>query len=233
MNDAQGVGTSALALGNVNQDAVHDSLDREAREEALAAGIGMGNSFSIAAAEATTASADEEDPNMKKFIEKELAKRRGAAAEEGGGGKVKTAEDELWETPDALAVRKVQGEETADRWLTGIVEVQLPTDFQLKSIEETEAAKRKMLDNQRRRNAGLPVDDSKPLAPPRASVVKQPRGAAAVFQRPGNLAHLPNTELDGLRTRNQFPKGFGKKTENYGVLPREFSDSSAFKVSRK
>jgi hypothetical protein len=56
----------------------------------------------------------------------------------------------LWQTPDELSVRKLEGEETADRWLTGIVEVQLPMDYKLKNIEETERAKNKMLEKTRR-----------------------------------------------------------------------------------
>jgi hypothetical protein len=47
----------------------------------------------------------------------------------------KTEEEMLWVTPDNLSVRKMEGEETADRWLTGIVEVQLPMDYKLRNIE--------------------------------------------------------------------------------------------------
>jgi Hepatocellular carcinoma-associated antigen 59 len=33
----------------------------------------------------------------------------------------------------------------AGAWMTGILEVQLPMEFKLKNIEETEAAKKRML----------------------------------------------------------------------------------------
>jgi len=75
---------------------------------------------------------------MVKFIENELAKRRAgmAGADDEDEAAVQLTEEEmLWQTPDELSVRKLEGEETADRWLTGIVEVQLPMDYKLKNIE--------------------------------------------------------------------------------------------------
>ena len=62
----------------------------------------------------------------------ERANRRGAGPSCGGA---KSAEERLWDTPDELRMKKTEGEETADRWLTGIVEVQLPADYKIKNIE--------------------------------------------------------------------------------------------------
>ena len=36
-----------------------------------------------------------------------------------------------------------------DQWMTGIVEVQLPVEFRLQNIEQTEAAKAKLLNKQK------------------------------------------------------------------------------------
>ena len=75
-----------------------------------------------------------------KYIEAELAKRRGAA----GGGEAAAAPVEGWaaaeaalyETPAELRQdspgRGAADTEGADRWLTGITEVQLPVEYKLK-----------------------------------------------------------------------------------------------------
>ncbi len=75
-----------------------------------------------------------------KYIEAELAKRRGAA----GGGEAEAAPVEGWaaaeaalyETPAELRQdspgRGAADQEGADRWLTGITEVQLPVEYKLK-----------------------------------------------------------------------------------------------------
>lgn len=88
----------------------------------------------------TTAFALRSSPRRLKYIEAELAKRRGAA----GGGEAEAvpvegwaaAEAALYETPAELRQdspgRGAADQEGADRWLTGITEVQLPVEYKLK-----------------------------------------------------------------------------------------------------
>ncbi|KAG0576089.1 hypothetical protein M758_5G054200 [Ceratodon purpureus] len=88
-----------------------------------------------------------EDPNMLKYIEQEMAKKRGrelGIVEE--AEEVKAPEDDLYVTPDHLKVRRRNGEESSTQWTTGIAEVQLPIEYKLKNIEETEAAKKQLQD---------------------------------------------------------------------------------------
>ncbi|CAK9218893.1 unnamed protein product [Sphagnum troendelagicum] len=86
-----------------------------------------------------------EDPNMLKYIEQELAKKRGQelgmTSEE-----IKPAEDDLYIIPEHLKVRRRNAEESSTQWTTGIAEVQLPIEYKLKNIEETEAAKKQLQD---------------------------------------------------------------------------------------
>ncbi|BBN18644.1 hypothetical protein MPTK1_8g04210 [Marchantia polymorpha subsp. ruderalis] len=86
-----------------------------------------------------------EDPNMLKYVEQELAKQRGreygVVPEE-----VKPAEDDLYIIPEHLKVRRRNAEESSTQWTTGIAEVQLPIEYKLKNIEETEAAKKQLQD---------------------------------------------------------------------------------------
>ncbi|KAF3326074.1 Hepatocellular carcinoma-associated antigen 59 [Carex littledalei] len=84
-----------------------------------------------------------EDPNMMRYVEQELAKRRGKevdASEEEGKDQV----DELYVVPDHLKVKKRNSEESSTQWTTGIAEVQLPIEYKLRNIEETEAAKKQL-----------------------------------------------------------------------------------------
>lgn len=86
-----------------------------------------------------------EDPNMLKYVEQELAKKRGRDL----GIKIeesKPAEDDLYVIPEHLKVRRRNSEESSTQWTTGIAEVQLPIEFKLKNIEETEAAKKQLQD---------------------------------------------------------------------------------------
>lgn len=56
-----------------------------------------------------------------------------------------TDDETLYATPDHLKVEKTQDPETGSQMLTGIVEVELPIEYKLKNIEDTETAKRKLL----------------------------------------------------------------------------------------
>lgn len=85
-----------------------------------------------------------EDPNMLRYVEQELAKKRGKNidAENQVENEVKRAEDELYKIPEHLKVKKRSSEENSTQWTTGIAEVQLPIEYKLRNIEETEAAKK-------------------------------------------------------------------------------------------
>lgn len=85
-----------------------------------------------------------EDPNMLKYIEQELAKKRGKNIDVNDQveNDLKHAEDELYKIPEHLKVKKRNSEESSTQWTTGIAEVQLPIEYKLKNIEETEAAKK-------------------------------------------------------------------------------------------
>ncbi|XP_050237277.1 protein COP1 SUPPRESSOR 2 [Mercurialis annua] len=86
-----------------------------------------------------------EDPNMLMYVEQELAKRRGKnidATPEQVENELKRAEDELYKIPEHLKVKGRNSEESSTQWTTGIAEIQLPIEYKLKNIEETEAAKK-------------------------------------------------------------------------------------------
>ncbi|KAG0478305.1 hypothetical protein HPP92_013024 [Vanilla planifolia] len=82
-----------------------------------------------------------EDPNMLKYVEQELAKKRGKKVD-CGEKEDKDPMDELYAVPEHLKVRKRNSEESSTQWTTGIAEVQLPIEYKLRNIEETEAAKK-------------------------------------------------------------------------------------------
>ncbi|KAL3536634.1 hypothetical protein ACH5RR_005095 [Cinchona calisaya] len=85
-----------------------------------------------------------EDPNMLRYVEQELAKKRGRNIDIANRVEtdVKRAEDELYEIPEHLKVKRRNSEESSTQWTTGIAEVQLPMEYKLRNIEETEAAKK-------------------------------------------------------------------------------------------
>ncbi|KAL5563822.1 hypothetical protein UlMin_033569 [Ulmus minor] len=85
-----------------------------------------------------------EDPNMLKYVEQELAKKRGKKIDTTDQieNDLKRAEDELYKIPEHLKVKRRNSEESSTQWTTGIAEVQLPIEYKLKNIEETEAAKK-------------------------------------------------------------------------------------------
>ncbi|KAK4372381.1 hypothetical protein RND71_007765 [Anisodus tanguticus] len=86
----------------------------------------------------------EEDPNMLRYVEQELAKKRGKNVDvaDQAENEVKRAEDELYKIPEHLKVKRRNSEESSTQWTTGIAEIQLPIEYKLKNIEETEAAKK-------------------------------------------------------------------------------------------
>lgn len=86
-----------------------------------------------------------EDPNMLKYVEQELAKKRGKQIGK-NTEETKPPEDDLYVVPDHLKVRRRNSEESSTQWTTGIAEVQLPIEYKLRNIEETEAAKKQLQD---------------------------------------------------------------------------------------
>lgn len=89
-----------------------------------------------------------EDPNMLKYVEQELAKKRGRNIDATNqvGNDLKRADDELYVVPEHLKVKRRNSEESSTQWTTGIAEVQLPVEYKLRNIEETEAAKKLLQD---------------------------------------------------------------------------------------
>ncbi|XP_048336200.1 protein COP1 SUPPRESSOR 2 [Ziziphus jujuba] len=85
-----------------------------------------------------------EDPNMLMYVEQELAKKRGRQIDTKDqiDNDLKRAEDELYKIPEHLKVKRRNSEESSTQWTTGIAEVQLPIEYKLRNIEETEAAKK-------------------------------------------------------------------------------------------
>ncbi|KAE8697153.1 Expansin A17, ALPHA 1.13,EXPA17 [Hibiscus syriacus] len=85
-----------------------------------------------------------EDPNMIEYVEQELAKKRGRNMNEKNEveNDLTRAEDELYKIPEHLKVKKRNSEESSTQWTTGIAEVQLPIEYKLRNIVETEAAKK-------------------------------------------------------------------------------------------
>ncbi|KAJ6879752.1 hypothetical protein NC652_033151 [Populus alba x Populus x berolinensis] len=99
-----------------------------------------------------------EDPNMLQYVEQELAKKRGKNidAADQVETELKRAEDELYKIPEHLKVKKRNSEESSTQWTTGIAEVQLPIEYKLRNIEETEAAKKLL---QEKRLMGRPKSE--------------------------------------------------------------------------
>jgi len=192
-----------LALGSGKTDVDADDDVDDGKHAQFAAGAAV--------------DVDGEDPNMLRYIEQELAKRRGAGGDEGGdgagtsGGGAKSAEERLWDTPDELRVKKTEGEETADRWLTGIVEVQLPADYKIKNIEATERAKAKMLEKIHGSGDGAAMDHphsrQAELAASRAALRVEDDGG---FQKAEASANL---KLRRKEFATSFGRGFGTKAK--------------------
>ncbi|KAL2556543.1 Hepatocellular carcinoma-associated antigen 59 [Forsythia ovata] len=103
-----------------------------------------------------------EDPNMLRYVEQELAKKRGRNIDATNQveNDVKRAENELYQIPEHLKVKRRSSEESSTQWTTGIAEIQLPIEYKLKNIEETEAAKKLL--QEKRLMGGTKADSSIP-----------------------------------------------------------------------
>eukprot|EP00884_Botryococcus_braunii_P022485 jgi/Botrbrau1/8920/Bobra.0148s0033.1 len=85
-----------------------------------------------------------EDPEMEKYIEQQLAKRLGRSAAKAAEVAPRSEEDDLYVIPENLRGQETKPQDVPGL-MTTITEVPLSMNHKLKNIEETEAAKRRML----------------------------------------------------------------------------------------
>ncbi|KAL6219680.1 hypothetical protein ACLB2K_006701 [Fragaria x ananassa] len=134
-------GIPALTCG-FDSESVAGSKDKNGDGEG---GDGENDDWALTQTFAEEADVPTEDPNMLSFIDGEMAKKKGKKVEvppEEVENELQRAEDELYKIPDHLKVKKRNSEESSTQWTTGIAEVQLPIEYKLRNIEETEAAKK-------------------------------------------------------------------------------------------
>ena len=149
-------GINILDLMNENNKKVVDKVKTEKRDggltdaKTLASELDLGNTFSI------ETNRRDEDAELMKYVEEELAKRRPQASEEGVSGssasaKVHTSDDLLIRViPEHLlkisSDAKAKSEEMlSGAMLSGIPEVDLGIEERIRNIEKTEAARTKLL----------------------------------------------------------------------------------------
>ncbi|XP_047944696.1 protein COP1 SUPPRESSOR 2 isoform X1 [Salvia hispanica] len=144
-----------------------------------------------------------EDPNMLRYVEQELAKKRGKNidAENQVENEVQRAEDELYKIPEHLKVKKLNSEEQSTQWTTGIAEIQLPIEYKLRNIEETEAAKKLL---QERRHVGRPKADSSIPASFSADFFQRGKDYAEKLRKDHPEVHKDKgAQETGVEARNQ------------------------------
>ena len=159
------------------EDPTDDAESAAAAEAAAAQANSSGaKAHSLESTFTTQAEASEVDPNMLRYIEEKMresgdgggpsgsaaaAAAAAAAARSGGGNALEAAEAELYRMPAHLlgamrggggggvAARQADAtEESAQRWLAGITEVSLGAEARMTAIEETERAKRDLMERQ-------------------------------------------------------------------------------------
>lgn len=85
------------------------------------------------------------ESHMEAFIREQMQKRLGKDANEAAAsGSQMHPEDELYAVPSDLQGQSTKAQDPG-AWATGIVEVALPVEYKMQNIEETEAAKRRLL----------------------------------------------------------------------------------------
>ncbi|KAK9993513.1 hypothetical protein SO802_023216 [Lithocarpus litseifolius] len=146
-----GFGLGFSKVGN-NRNSVNDANNKNDATDAEKEDLVLQDNFAQETAVMV------EDPNMVKYVEQELAKKRGRTIESTDQveNELKRAEDELYKIPDHLKVKRRNSEESSTQWTTGIAEVQLPIEYKLRNIEETEAAKKLL---QEKRLMGRPKSE--------------------------------------------------------------------------
>jgi len=104
----------------------------------------------------------DEDADMVKYVEKELARRKGIVEDNISPTKAKDAEDLLYELPESIkkiVKEKNKSEELlSNQMLSGIPEVDLGIQSKIRNIEATEEAKQKLLEEKRNRKEQGLVD---------------------------------------------------------------------------
>ncbi|KAI7866317.1 mediator complex subunit 13 C-terminal-domain-containing protein [Spinellus fusiger] len=118
------------------------------------------------------------DKHMMEYIEAEMRKRRGDGSEnENENSRPTDIYEELYHLPERLKVEQKRVEEgnvqLSTQMLTAIPEVDLGIDARLKNIEDTERAKRKLMDEQeqdsgkpeRKREMQVPANFEKQIRP--------------------------------------------------------------------
>lgn len=130
----------------------------------------------------------EEDPNMHAYVEQQMEKRLGVKKSSDRQQGPLDPEQALFVTPEELKVEPIKPADVAGSWLTGISEVQLSSQFKLKNIEETEAAKLRLLQPDRDSEDEGDDSDYATQAAPR----RLPRGV--------------------------YPRGFGHENEKLGAV---------------
>ena len=121
-------------------------------DEALAAG-GETTEHGLESTFTSQTDSGEVDPNMLRYIEEQLhggGGEGGSAAASSSTALLDPEEAELYTIPSHLRGHNPRPErnaveDSANRWLAGIAEVQLGTEAKMAVIEETEKAKREMM----------------------------------------------------------------------------------------
>lgn len=130
-------------------DEVDEALATASAADAAADG-GLDSTFT------SQTDSGEIDHNMLKYIEEQM---QGGGEQDGGAGAKRAGlldpeEAELYTTPAHLlgvvpgGAESDQTEDSANRWLAGILEVPLGTEEKMASIDRTERAKRAMMERQ-------------------------------------------------------------------------------------
>ncbi|BFZ05881.1 hypothetical protein BsWGS_08920 [Bradybaena similaris] len=104
----------------------------------------------------------DEDSEMLKYVEEELARRKGHHKEEEGHiDKQKTQADSLYDLPEHLkkySSEKKSEDMLSNQMLSGIPEIDLGIETKIRNIEQTEEAKQKLLDERKRQRENMPSD---------------------------------------------------------------------------
>jgi hypothetical protein len=113
-----------------------------------------------------------------------------------------------------LFVQKIKSnvnENANDAWLTGIVEVELPMEEKLRNIEETERAKKKMLEDRQKGliSSGFRVDTSSDKGYMRIGQKAKKKGAkkpddGPVIDASKKLSVLPSQPVHGGNNNSQY-----------------------------
>ncbi|XP_059146470.1 splicing factor C9orf78 homolog isoform X2 [Physella acuta] len=104
----------------------------------------------------------DEDAEMLKYVEEELARRKGHhKQEESLSNKQKSQTDSLYDLPEHLkkySSEKKSEDMLSNQMLSGIPEIDLGIDAKIKNIELTEEAKQKLLEERKRQRDNMPSD---------------------------------------------------------------------------